>query len=356
MPEEAAATAAEPARQHPRRRRARGGFGRHRVPFLARQGKRFTDHAAARAGRGPRALLQRIAARLRAWRRAAPPRSASSRRSSGGGTSPTPWRARPTRSPRRATTCCSTTSPTPRPATGSSSACRSPAASTPCSPMTMPLTEEHTLALRALDMPFVTLGARIPDVPCVRIDDAAAMRTAVHHLLHQGHEQIAMIAGIEDDRAVRLPLLGRPPPRLPAGALRRRAGAAPGALGRGGVRDRGRRAGDGRADGGPHPAHRRGRRVRRAGHRRAAHAAAGQRGGAGPGLGGRAGRPRDGLGRGPHHRRPARARAGCAGRAAAAWSCWTARSTGDLDVVVPTRLVVRGTTAAPIVRAVDGGC
>jgi DNA-binding LacI/PurR family transcriptional regulator len=29
---------------------------------------------------------------------------------------------------------------------------------------------------------------------------------------------------------------------------------------------------------------------------------------------------------------------------------------GDLDVVVPTRLVVRGTTAAPIVRAVDGGC
>jgi LacI family transcriptional regulator, repressor for deo operon, udp, cdd, tsx, nupC, and nupG len=65
--------------------------------------------------------------------------------------------------------------------------------------MTMPLTEEHTLALRALDMPFVTLGARLPDVPCVRIDDAAAMRTAVHHLLHQGHEQIAMIAGVEDD-------------------------------------------------------------------------------------------------------------------------------------------------------------
>ena len=66
--------------------------------------------------------------------------------------------------------------------------------------MTMPLTEEHTLALRALDMPFVTLGARLPDVPSVRIDDVAAMRTAVHHLLHQGHERIAMIAGVEDDR------------------------------------------------------------------------------------------------------------------------------------------------------------
>jgi DNA-binding LacI/PurR family transcriptional regulator len=29
---------------------------------------------------------------------------------------------------------------------------------------------------------------------------------------------------------------------------------------------------------------------------------------------------------------------------------------GDVDQVMPTRLVVRGTTAAPIVRAVDGGC
>ena len=66
--------------------------------------------------------------------------------------------------------------------------------------LAMPLMEEHTLALRALDMPFVTLGAQLPGVPCVRIDDAAAMRAAVHHLLHQGHEQIAMIAGIEDDR------------------------------------------------------------------------------------------------------------------------------------------------------------
>ena len=66
--------------------------------------------------------------------------------------------------------------------------------------LTMPLSEEHTLALRALDIAFVTLGARLPGVPCVRIDNAAAMRTAVHHLLHQGHEQIAMIAGTEDDR------------------------------------------------------------------------------------------------------------------------------------------------------------
>lgn len=66
--------------------------------------------------------------------------------------------------------------------------------------LALPLTDEHTLALRALDMPLVTLGARLPGVSCVRIDDVAAARSAVHHLLHQGHEEIAMITGVEDDR------------------------------------------------------------------------------------------------------------------------------------------------------------
>ena len=33
----------------------------------------------------------------------------------------------------------------------------------------------------------------------VRIDDVAAMRTAVHHLLHQGHQDIVMITGVEDE-------------------------------------------------------------------------------------------------------------------------------------------------------------
>lgn len=66
--------------------------------------------------------------------------------------------------------------------------------------LALPLTEEHTLALRALDIPLVTVGARLPGVPCVRIDDAEAVRCAVHHLLHQGHEQITMIAGLADDR------------------------------------------------------------------------------------------------------------------------------------------------------------
>jgi len=65
--------------------------------------------------------------------------------------------------------------------------------------MTVPLTEEHTLALRALDIPLVTVGAALSGVSCVRIDDVGATRTAVHHLLHQGHEDILMITGVEDE-------------------------------------------------------------------------------------------------------------------------------------------------------------
>ena len=65
--------------------------------------------------------------------------------------------------------------------------------------LTVPLTEEHTLALRALDMPLVTVGAALSGVSSVRIDDVGAMRTAVHHLLHQGHEDILMITGVENE-------------------------------------------------------------------------------------------------------------------------------------------------------------
>lgn len=65
--------------------------------------------------------------------------------------------------------------------------------------LSLPLGEEHTLALRALDMPLVTLGAQLPGVTCVHIDDVAAARSGVYHLLHQGHERIAMIAGFADD-------------------------------------------------------------------------------------------------------------------------------------------------------------
>lgn len=65
--------------------------------------------------------------------------------------------------------------------------------------LSMPLTEEHTLALRALDLPMVSVGTTVPGSPSVGIDEAAAARGAVNHLLHLKHERIGFIAGAADD-------------------------------------------------------------------------------------------------------------------------------------------------------------
>ena len=65
--------------------------------------------------------------------------------------------------------------------------------------LSMPLGEEHTLALRALGLPLVTVGSPVPGCPSVRIDEVAAARTAVNHLIHQGHERIGFLAGTPDD-------------------------------------------------------------------------------------------------------------------------------------------------------------
>ena len=133
--------------------------------------------------------------------------------------------------------------------------------------LTVPLTEEHTLALRALDMPLVTVGAALPGVSCVRIDDVAAMRTAVHHLLHQGHEDIVMITGVEDEAD-----FGFASSRCRREGYReamagRRAGPRIDVVSADDLRDRGRRRRDGGADGPADAAHRRRGRVRRAGDR-----------------------------------------------------------------------------------------
>lgn len=65
--------------------------------------------------------------------------------------------------------------------------------------LSMPLTEEHTLALRALDIPFVSVGTPIPGSPSVGIDENATARGAVNHLLHLKHERIGFIYGEADD-------------------------------------------------------------------------------------------------------------------------------------------------------------
>lgn len=65
--------------------------------------------------------------------------------------------------------------------------------------LAMPLNEEHMLALHALDIPLVVLGDTANGASSVRIDDVEVGRKAVYHLLHQGHENIAMITGPPDD-------------------------------------------------------------------------------------------------------------------------------------------------------------
>jgi DNA-binding LacI/PurR family transcriptional regulator len=49
--------------------------------------------------------------------------------------------------------------------------------------------------LAAMDVPVVLLGARAAGLPSVSIDDRAAARCAVEHLVAQGHTRIALISG-----------------------------------------------------------------------------------------------------------------------------------------------------------------
>jgi LacI family transcriptional regulator, repressor for deo operon, udp, cdd, tsx, nupC, and nupG len=76
----------------------------------------------------------------------------------------------------------------------------------------MPLTEAHTLALRALGLPYVGIGPALPGHASVGIDEAAAVASAVRHLVNLGHRRIAYVAGRADD----------PGFAFPASALRRR--------------------------------------------------------------------------------------------------------------------------------------
>lgn len=65
--------------------------------------------------------------------------------------------------------------------------------------LSAPLNEKHTLALRALDIPFVTVGTAVPGAPSVGIDAVGAARQAVNHLIHLRHRRIGLILGEADD-------------------------------------------------------------------------------------------------------------------------------------------------------------
>jgi LacI family repressor for deo operon, udp, cdd, tsx, nupC, and nupG len=65
--------------------------------------------------------------------------------------------------------------------------------------VSLPLAGHEVSSLRDLGAPIVTVGSRDPAFPGVRIDDAEGTRQAIRHLVNLGHESVAMISALEDD-------------------------------------------------------------------------------------------------------------------------------------------------------------
>ncbi len=340
-------SAERPGRHH-RCRTPRRGVRLDRLPVAARFGEGVRADPGPGAPGGGRAGATSRRRRRPGWPPGAPARSAWWCRSRTGGSSPrcSPgWRAR---CARRATTCCSTTSAS-RPA--GSTVLRGDAAAPPGGrgDRGRVLVRARPSGPRccALEVPLAVVGGHVPGFPRVGIDDAAGAASAVRHLLLLGHRDIAMISGDPQDPVGP----GRPPRRGGPASRRRwpRPGSRSGRTGwcaepwgvAGGTRAMeqllARR----------HAADRGLRRVGRDGARRAADAAPGRAGGARPGLAGRLRRPRDGAGRRPHHGRPAGAPAGRARRLAADRGARRRRAGRAASVLLPTRLVVRGSTGPP---------
>jgi len=63
------------------------------------------------------------------------------------------------------------------------------------------LDEQEQAIIDHLGLPVVTIGNRIRDWSCVRIDDKEAMRIAVRHVLDLGHTDVAYIGGEPDASA-----------------------------------------------------------------------------------------------------------------------------------------------------------
>lgn len=81
--------------------------------------------------------------------------------------------------------------------------------------LNLPMTDEELALLDRLALPAVAIGTPMPGHPCVRIDDADAMRQATEHLISQGHRRIAYIGAVPGNVAHVLT------PRAVAGPSRR---------------------------------------------------------------------------------------------------------------------------------------
>jgi DNA-binding LacI/PurR family transcriptional regulator len=67
--------------------------------------------------------------------------------------------------------------------------------------LNIPMDDQEQALIERLDLPVVTVGNRIGDWPCVRIDDRVAMRLATAHVLGLGHTDVAYIGAVPTQSA-----------------------------------------------------------------------------------------------------------------------------------------------------------
>jgi DNA-binding LacI/PurR family transcriptional regulator len=67
--------------------------------------------------------------------------------------------------------------------------------------LNLPMTDEELELIDRLGLPLVAIGTPVADRPNVRIDDAEAMRMATEHLVSLGHERIAYVGAVPSNVA-----------------------------------------------------------------------------------------------------------------------------------------------------------
>lgn len=64
--------------------------------------------------------------------------------------------------------------------------------------LNVPMAQDEVELVDRLGLPLVAIGSPVPGRACVRIDDAAAMLTAVEHLVGLGHTRIGYIGAVAE--------------------------------------------------------------------------------------------------------------------------------------------------------------